>query len=163
MMIVNPEGFALVAFLGLVNWIATEVIVTSVIFKDVREVMDRLGKRVSQRSPRLGEKICYFLKCALCVGVWVGFIQAAFFSGPLQLEGWWSWATFIANGLLFKGAGHLFLQVNGWFHNRIELMKSQVQAIKSEEERRSSEHTFRGFGALDGATTELPGVVPSNM
>ena len=78
------QALLLVLGLGLVNWIAVEVIVTSVVFKDLREVVDRLGRHIKSRHPRIGEKVCYFLTCALCVGVWVGFVEASVFGGPLQ-------------------------------------------------------------------------------
>lgn len=132
-MTLDTRGLLLVLFLGGVNWIATEIVVTSVIFEDAREVVDKFGKWVRKRFPRTGRKVCYFLKCALCVGVWIGFIEAAAFGGPLHPHGTWAvWAAFIANGLLYKAPGHLLLQINGWFHNRVELMKWQALLAKGE-------------------------------
>jgi len=122
-----------VLFLGLVNWVATEIVVTSIIFKDIREWTDNLGMRLKKRHPRTGEKLCYFLKCALCVGVWIGFVEALVFDGPLHSQlTWIGWAAFVANGLLYKGVGHLLLQVNAWFHHRIDLMKVDVQMKQRE-------------------------------
>jgi hypothetical protein len=149
-MTVNTNGLLLVLLLGSVNWIATEIIVTSVIFKDVREIIDRCGERVKARYPRIGEKICYFLTCALCVGVWIGFMEALAFGGPLQPLGWASWAAFIANGLAYKAIGHLLLQLNAWFHNRVELMKWQAQAAKIEatERRELSDLGHQGSNTI---------------
>lgn len=132
-MILDSRGLLLVLFLGAVNWVTTEIVVTSVIFKDVREAADKLGTRIKQKHPRIGEKVCYFLKCALCVGVWIGFIEAAAFGGPLHPHGVWAaWAAFVANGLLYKAPGHLLLQLNGLFHNLVELLKWRADAAKNE-------------------------------
>lgn len=107
-----------VLFLGLVNWIATIIIVESVIFEDVREWVQRRGKLMEATRPRAGRKVGYVLTCALCVGTWVGFVEALCFGGPLRF----GVLSFIANGLLFKALGHLFLQVNALAHHKIEEM-----------------------------------------
>jgi|GEM_PF-3713904 len=126
------QTLSFVFFLGAVNWIVTLMLVSALIFEDLRELFDKLGKRVEKRHPRVGRKISDFFKCALCVGVWIGFIQAGLFGGPLRLEGGWAWATFIANGLLYKAVGHLLLQVNAWFHGRVELLKWLARCAEHE-------------------------------
>ncbi len=132
-MTLDSRGLLLVLFLGGVNWMATEIVVTSVIFEDVRRAVDRFGKHIGRRFPQVGKKLCYFVKCALCVGVWIGFIEAFAFGGPLHPHGIWAaWAAFIANGLLYKAPGHLLLQVNAWFHHRVELTKWQADLAKQE-------------------------------
>lgn len=121
------QFFLFVVGFGLVNWIATEIVVNSVVFEDVRELVSGFGRRVHKRHPRIGHKITYFTGCCLCVGVWVGFIEALVFGGPLQIHaGWLAWASFIANGLAYKAVGHLLLQVNGSFHNGVELLKQKA-------------------------------------
>lgn len=135
--------------LGVVNWVATEIVVTSVIFEDIRRVVDGLGKRLKPRHPCLSRKVCYFLNCALCVGIWIGFIEAFAFGGPLQPHGLWaSWAAFIANGLLYKAPGHVLLQLNAWFHNRNELFKAQIQLVRRQTD---SESLEASWGSATGA------------
>jgi len=150
-MTLDSRGLLLVLFLGAVNWVTTEIVVTSVIFKDLRDAADKLGTRIKKRYPRIGEKVCYFLKCALCVGVWIGFIEAAAFGGPLHPHGEWAaWATFLANGLLYKAPGHLLLQLNGWFHNRVELLKWQAEAAKYDADERRELAELSGAKASSG-------------
>lgn len=108
-------NLATVVFLGLVNWIATIIIVESVIFEDVRSFIQRRGKLLEATRPALGRKLGYVITCALCTGTWVGFVEALCFGGPLRF----GVLSFIANGLLFKAIGHLFLQVNAFAHARI--------------------------------------------
>lgn len=132
-MTLDQRGLLLVLFLGAVNWVATEIVVTSVIFEDVRKLVDKLGRRIETRFPRAGSKVRYFVKCPLCVGVWIGFVEAAAFGGPLHPHGIWAvWAAFVANGLLYKAPGHLLLQVNAWFHHRVELTKQQASLAELE-------------------------------
>lgn len=106
----------LVIFLGLVNWIATIIITESVIFEDVRSVVTSRADCIGRRHPSIGRKLRYFVTCALCMGTWVGFIQAICFGGPLEF----GYLSFVANGLLYKAIGHLFLQINAWFHVTIQ-------------------------------------------
>ena len=129
----NSLGWALasVLFLGGVNWVATEIIVTSVIFEDVREAVIKLGARVEERHPRIGRKVSYFCKCALCVGIWIGFAEAIVLGGPLHPGGIWAWSAFIVNGLIYKFVGHLLLQVNAAFHNAVELLQQHVRLTKN--------------------------------
>lgn len=105
-----------VFFLGLINWIATIIIVESVIFEDVRAFIERRGKLLEHNHPRAGRKLSYFITCALCTGTWVGFVEALCFGGPLSF----GILSFIANGLLFKALGHLFLQVNALAHHKVQ-------------------------------------------
>lgn len=148
------DALLLILALGAVNWIATEIIASSVIFKDVREAVDKVGERIVGRFPRIGEKVCYFLKCALCVGVWIGFAEAAVFGGPLHPEGMWAWSAFIANGLLYKAPGHLLLQINAWFHNRVELLKHLAEAARYEaQDRRELHRVSSGEQPVTGNAT----------
>ena len=127
---------ALVLFAGLLNWIITQILVAGGLFHEYREWVGRHGKRIALRRPILGNKLAYFVSCPLCVGTWIGFAQGVVMPGPLQLIGWMSWFNWAANGLVYKAVGHLFFQLNGWFHSRIELMNSETKAtqIVSESE-----------------------------
>lgn len=107
-----------VLFLGLVNWIATIIITESVIFEDVRAYVERRGKLLEATHPRAGRKLSYFVTCALCMGTWVGLVEALCFGGPLSF----GILSFVANGLLFKALGHLFLQVNALAHHKVQWM-----------------------------------------
>lgn len=150
------QMLAYVLMFGAVNWVATEIVVNSVIFKDIREKVGTWGNRVKVRYPRTGEKISYFLTCALCVGVWIGFIEAAVFGGPLHTDiPWLSWSMFVANGLAYKAVGHLLLQINGWFHNRNELMKQQVALVVREQDVCCRELELLGTGVESRETSHV--------
>lgn len=105
-----------VLYLGLINWIATIIIVESVLFEDVRGWIQRRGKLLEETRPAVGRKVSYVITCALCTGTWIGFVEALCFGGPLSF----GILSFIANGLLFKALGHLFLQVNALAHHRVQ-------------------------------------------
>lgn len=86
---------------GLVNWLATTVIVEGKIFEPVRML-----PFVQSR-----EKLRYLVGCHLCAGVWVGIIEAVAFTAlgaPQPYAGWW---LLLANALAFKAVGHLILIV----------------------------------------------------
>ena len=110
-----------VLYLGIVNWMATVIITESVIFEDFRDMVRRYGKSLEANHPRIGRKVCYFVTCALCMGTWIGFIEAIVFDGPLRF--WW--LSFIANGLLYKGIGHLFLQLNALAHHMVTRLNAE--------------------------------------
>ena len=81
---------------GLVNWIATLVLVEGKIFEPVRNAVS-------------GEYLSYFVRCHLCTGVWVGIAEAVAFTAlgaPVPFAGWW---LVLANALAFKAVGHLIL------------------------------------------------------
>ena len=80
--------------LGLVNWLATTIVVESALLEPVRV-------RVERRWPRLG----YLLDCHLCTGTWVGFALAAAFRRHPGVAG------FVFDALLYKAIGHLVLDV----------------------------------------------------
>lgn len=124
-----------IIFLGLVNWITTEIIVVSEIFRPLREFVDhRLQASMERRlrdpewlsdqfAAEINEQALatvikdsaspfwrearYFVGCHLCVGTWVGIIEAAFI-GPLVLHGV---VGFVATALTFKALGHFTLEL----------------------------------------------------
>lgn len=120
-----------VLFAGAVNWIVTQVLVVAGLFEECREWVVTRGKSLTGRWGLPGKKLAYFVKCPLCVGVWIGFAQAGIMPGPVHLSGWMAWADWIVNGLLYKAVGHLFFQINGWFHAKIELMNAQAKVAEA--------------------------------
>lgn len=107
--------------LGLVNWIVTVIVTQNKVCEDVREFVEHFGTWLEPKSKRLGGKVKYFASCPMCVGVWLGFAEAAAFGGPLHPHP--SWASWIANGLLYKAIGHLVLQLSAVLHNVSEMTK----------------------------------------
>lgn len=103
--------FSTVVLLGFANWLATTIIVESVIFEDVRLTMRRAGDRLkSAGRESVGHKLGYVLGCHLCSGTWVGFALAvAVPNTPFHLR-WWL-PTVVLNGLVIKGIGHALLEV----------------------------------------------------
>ena len=129
------ESLSVLLYASLINWVATYILVSGVIFEDYRNWVKGIAKRIQRRAPRTGKQLAYLVSCALCMGTWVGFALAVVLPGPVHpRHPWWapSWmiatVAIILNGLLYKAVGHLFLQVNGWFHSRIELMNSETKA-----------------------------------
>lgn len=137
----EPTWFALLLALGLGNWIATEIFVASVICEDLREWGVKFGQRVEAKLPRLGRKIVYFTRCALCVGIWIGFAQAAVFGGPFRPQGgWFNWtACFVANALACKGIGHLLLQLNAVAHHYVQLLTWRTRRTEWEAKEKKAE------------------------
>lgn len=80
----------IVLLLGVVNWIATKILIEGHIFEPVRQQVARV--------PGFSK----FPTCALCVGTWVGIAEAAVFGGPLA-----GMTGFVANALVFKGLGEV--------------------------------------------------------
>lgn len=101
---------ALLVVAGLINWLATTIVVEGKIFEPVRN-------RVH------GEYARYFVGCHLCAGVWVGFIEAVVymaFGAAFPFTSWW---LVLANGLAFKAVGHLTLLVVNLGNAAIEFLK----------------------------------------
>lgn len=83
---------------GLINWLATTIVVEGKIFEPVRNRMR-------------GEYARYFVGCHLCAGVWVGFAEAVVYMACGAAFPFTTWALVLANGLAFKAVGHLILMV----------------------------------------------------
>lgn len=113
--------------LGLVNWVVTVIITQNKVCEDVRDAVECFGKWLEPKSKRIGSKVRYFASCPMCVGVWLGFAEAAAFGGPLHPHP--AWAAWIANGLLYKAVGHLVLQMSAVLHNVSEMTKSQPAPV----------------------------------
>ena len=98
----------LVVWAGLVNWIATTILVEGELFRPVRE---RVGGWVPPTNPFSffgggywrRPKVAYLVQCHLCTGTWVGFVLALVVPGPFEF--------FVLDGLLYKAVGHLTLTV----------------------------------------------------
>lgn len=91
--------YVLVAVMGLVNWLATLIVVEGVIFDEPREWL----------AQRLPLKLSYLLSCHLCAGVWVGFALALVVPGPIEA----GVMSVVVNGIAYKAVGHLVLEVVG--------------------------------------------------
>ena len=82
---------------GLVNWLATLILVEGKIFQWLRDLPE-------------GEYLRYLFGCHLCTGTWVGILEAIWLTAlapyALPFAGWW---LVLANALAFKAAGHMFL------------------------------------------------------
>jgi|FLYL01.1.fsa_nt_gi hypothetical protein len=104
--------------LGLVNWIATTILVESELFRSVREYVDRRAWDARwEWSRRVWNKARYLIRCHLCTGTWVGLVQASVFGSPWDgVTGW------IAGGLLYRAVGHLVLELRpqAWVRTLIE-------------------------------------------
>src|SRR5678816_537318 len=114
-------NWSLLIALGLVNWIATTILVDSSLFAKWRSWpitrWDYTARRCfAQEATGRGRwarycvasrwlaKLHELVNCHLCMGTWVAFIQAAFFlDGP-----WYVWTT---GALLIKAIGHLVLEL----------------------------------------------------
>lgn len=107
---------AMLLVAGLINWLATTVIVEGKIFEPVR---DRAR----------GEYARYFVGCHLCAGVWVGFIEAVVymaFGAAFPFTSWW---LVLANGLAFKAVGHLTLLVVNLGNAAIDFLKAAPEVV----------------------------------
>ena len=87
-----------VLFAGLVNWLATLIIVESFVFEPVRSW-------VRQGWP--GSKLDYLMSCHLCMGTWAGLILALVVPGPFTHPT----LFWFLNGLLYKAVGHIVLEI----------------------------------------------------
>lgn len=102
---------AMLLVAGLINWLATTVIVEGKIFEPVR-------------NRAHGEYAKYFVGCHLCAGVWVGFIEAVVymaFGAAFPFTSWW---LVLTNGLAFKAVGHLTLLVVNLGNAAIDWLKA---------------------------------------
>lgn len=128
-----------VVFGGLVNWLATYIWVEGEVFREVREFADK----------HLPPKLRYLFHCPLCAGTWVGFLEAALipgpFTGPIAL---------FLNGLLYKAAGHLILEVAAILRHQNALLEAaegrmvfDKQGYHSAAEREAEGVAGHGAGA----------------
>lgn len=117
-------SIAEVIALGLINWIATTIIVESEIFRPMREAIQfrRVHKfdlplemtdgqrmvisQYERRTSKLWEKAAYFVGCHMCTGTWVGLAEAVFIGSIFS-----GFVGIVASGLLFKAIGHLTLEL----------------------------------------------------
>lgn len=87
---------------GFAAWIATSTIVEAEVFRDVREVTDKLHEKYNNWGTY---KLRYLIHCHMCTGIWVSALIAlmvpAFVSGGIL--GWGITA------LAIKGIAHSFL------------------------------------------------------
>jgi len=83
---------------GLVNWMATLILVEGKIFEPVR-------------NRARGEYSRYFVGCHLCTGTWVGIAEAVAFTLAGVALPFAGWFLVLANALAIKAVGHLILVV----------------------------------------------------
>jgi hypothetical protein len=117
--------FTLIVLLGLAAWMATTVLVEGEIFRDFRELFDKLDTKYDNW---LTNKLRYLVGCHLCTGLWVGLVIAAFIPAVASsgVVGW------VLTGLAIKGVAHLFLVIQkaaeSWTDwNRHEADKVELQ------------------------------------
>jgi hypothetical protein len=111
-----------VLLLGLVNWVATCILVESELFREPREwvhmkdevwgiVIDDGDERIKRRwrvYDYLWHKASYLVACQLCTGTWVGIALAIIFGSPFGT----GLAAVVAGGLVYKAIGHLALETS---------------------------------------------------
>lgn len=125
----------LIILLGLVNYITTEIVVDSEIFRPYREWVrnhyaasmereivdgafaeafagrnDVTAEEInvamqSVRGSKFWREVAYFSQCKMCSGTWIAAIEVAV-AGPLVLHGW---TGYVAGALAVKAVGHLVL------------------------------------------------------
>lgn len=130
-----------VIFAGIINWLITTIFVESTLFAPWRawvsghslrvcfgEDCYKTGDDIEVEPDLVGSatlqhhgpwvKVAQLVTCHMCLGTWVGFAEAAYFGGPFH-----GWAAIIANGLLYKGIGHLVLELRpqAW----VQLLKAR--------------------------------------
>ena len=102
--------------LGLVNWLATTIVVESELFRPLRAWVDIRharwvlpdGRR-ARRHKAAWLKLRYLLACHLCAGTWIGFLEAALVPSVRPAGGGFvGWAI---AGLAIKAIGHITLEV----------------------------------------------------
>jgi hypothetical protein len=112
--------------LGLVNWLATVLLVESEVTRPIREWVDKRYRSARIRYPELSAsnwapevsrhgwrtvlwyKARYFVGCQLCTGTWVGWILAALTIGWHAPLGTGILGIVLA-GLFYKAIGHIVL------------------------------------------------------
>lgn len=112
---------------GLVNWLATTIVVESELARPLRDLVvrrraaaDRGGAEID--ADRGGWRwLDYLLRCHLCAGVWIGIAEALYLAPRLapRLPGP-AWAAWPFAALLIKAVGHLILEVRpqAWYGHR---------------------------------------------
>lgn len=118
-------AWSLIIAAGLINWLATTIIVESEITRPLRDwlTLRRMSRielppehtdayktvviSYAQRISPVYEKVAYLFGCHLCSGTWVGLVEAIAF-GPVISSGF---VGIVATGLLFKAVGHLVLEL----------------------------------------------------
>lgn len=124
-----------VLYAGLVNWLATWIIVESKLFEGVREWVQ---KKAGEES-----KLAYLTTCHLCAGTWVGLALSTVLTGPLApttaLSMLNAVLTVLLNGLLFKSVGHLLLEVATFARHSVAIREQQVELTKLRV-------TYRAYG-----------------
>lgn len=98
------ELLATLVVAGFAVWMGTLVLVEGEIFRDFRELFDKLHNRYENW---LTYKLRYLVGCHLCTGIWVAAI-ASLFIPPLIGSGFVGWGL---TALAIKGVGHLILVV----------------------------------------------------
>lgn len=104
----------IVVYAGLVNWIATTIVVESELARPFRDWVCRHRQGASAaRNPDdrgIWRWADYLIRCHLCTGVWIGIAEAIYLGarGP----------AIIWTGLLIKAVGHLILELRpqAWPH-----------------------------------------------
>lgn len=117
--------WSLVIAAGLINWLATTIVVESEITRPLRDWLafrrmstiplppehtDAFKTVIVSYDQRLSpfyEKVAYLFGCHLCSGTWIGLAEAVAF-GPVIASGL---VGIVATGLLFKAVGHLTLEL----------------------------------------------------
>jgi hypothetical protein len=121
-----------VLFHSAVNALVTWILVESFLFKGLQKRIKLWGCNRAQlrldadRSGGIGEKLAYLASCPLCLGVWVGFLQAQLFAGPFAAK--YVIITIVYNGLLFKSFGHVFYQLLAALHNINQWLSRKAEA-----------------------------------
>ena len=120
----------LLACAGLVNWLATTILVEAKLLEPVRcwvagrtpaaeagwqhdDYGDPIPLSWQDARPEYirRPKLAYLVGCHLCTGTWVGLAMAGFVAGPFTAAVSFPPAAFVLNGLLFKALGHSILHV----------------------------------------------------
>lgn len=127
-------GALVVLYAGLVNWLVATIVVESSLFTAARNWLTDRTWYVTCRDERhrCGGKRAFIwpedateaeanaepynwgpwlkpaqlVTCQLCIRVWIGFAEAAYFGGPDH-----GLFRLVANGLLYAAAGHFILEL----------------------------------------------------
>ena len=135
-----------VFYIVLVNWLVATILVDSHLFAPLRNHLVKKAEYVQTswgvfKLPYLfpegttkeeydASRVIYhgrWLKpaqlatCYLCIRVWIGFAQAAYFGGPFG-----GWAHIVANGLLYAAGGHLILELRSHIAKIVPAVKPQL-------------------------------------
>jgi hypothetical protein len=142
-MVINAQTAGAVFLAGLVNWLATYIIVAGVIFEGTRAKINAgcnrlvlfssmlgttsvLERAWSRLLSLLGTKLDYLVSCQLCCGVWVGFVLTAFAHGPFRSSV--IGVAVLLNGLLIRAVGHIVLELTSLARNKNKLLTQQAKA-----------------------------------